>query len=130
MSGLAEAGAGIRFFVCSIRLLRTLSDPIEESRNGPPMHSLIRQFRVIAAFSLTISGAAEAFGQTPLKDSPFLPPSTASAPAKGETTYELAGMSVAGKATLLSITRVRDKRSFWVPVGPVRRRNHGGQLRP
>jgi hypothetical protein len=26
-------------------------------------------------------------------------------------------MSVAGKATLLSITRVRDKRSIWVPVG-------------
>src|SRR5687768_8023925 len=81
------------------------------------MHSPIRNLRVIAALSLTISGAAEAFAQTPLKDSPFLPPSTASAPTKGETTYELAGMSVAGKATLLSITRVRDKRSFWVPVG-------------
>jgi hypothetical protein len=81
------------------------------------MHSLIRQLRVIAAFSLTISGAADAFAQTPLKESPFLPPSTAAAPAKGESTYELAGMSVAGKATLLSITRVRDKRSFWVPVG-------------
>ena len=26
-------------------------------------------------------------------------------------------MSVAGKATLLSIVRTRDKRSFWVPVG-------------
>ena len=58
------------------------------------------------------------YAQAPLKESPFLPPANAAGPKKTEATaYELAGMSVAGKATLLSITRVRDKRSTWVPVG-------------
>jgi hypothetical protein len=84
---------------------------------GLSMHSLLRTCRIFALLPLVMAGAFEASAQTALKDSPFLPPSTAAAASKGETAYELSGMSVAGKATLLSITRVRDKRSFWVPVG-------------
>lgn len=81
------------------------------------MYPFTRHVRIIAALIPVMAVAVEAAAQTPIKDSPFLPPATAAAATKGGTPYELAGMSVAGKATLLSITRVRDKRSFWVPVG-------------
>lgn len=81
------------------------------------MHPLIRSFKLVATLSsMTIASVLDA--QTPIKESPFLPPANAASPATaGATAYELTGMSVAGKATLLSITRVRDKRSVWVPVG-------------
>jgi hypothetical protein len=81
------------------------------------MHSFIRFATISATLISALAVAAQASAQAPLKESPFLPPSTASASAKSGVDYELAGMSVAGKATLLSITRVKDKRSFWVPVG-------------
>ena len=81
------------------------------------MHSFIRHTTILATLISTLGAAVGAVAQETAKGSPFLPPASGSAPAKGQTTYELAGMSVAGKATLLSITRVRDKRSFWVPVG-------------
>ena len=81
------------------------------------MYPFLRHIRIIAALLPAFAVAADARAQTPITESPFLPPATAAATAKGSTPYELAGMSVAGKATLLSITRVRDKRSFWVPVG-------------
>ncbi|MEO6003628.1 MAG: hypothetical protein ABIS43_10785 [Opitutus sp.] len=62
--------------------------------------------------------AALCSAQAPIKESPFMPAASAAAPAKaGASAYELAGMSVAGKATLLSIVRTSDKRSIWVPVG-------------
>jgi hypothetical protein len=37
--------------------------------------------------------------------------------AAPETAYDLAGMTVVGKGTLLSIIRRSDQRSFWVPIG-------------
>lgn len=47
-----------------------------------------------------------------------MPAASAAGPATpGAAAYELAGMSVAGKATLLSIVRTSDKRGIWVPVG-------------
>ncbi len=81
------------------------------------MHPPIRSFKIVATLTLmTIASVLDA--QTPIKESPFLPPANSGTPATpGATAYELTGMSVAGKATLLSITRVRDKRSVWVPVG-------------
>jgi hypothetical protein len=81
------------------------------------MYPFLRHVRIFAALIPAIAIAADVGAQTPITESPFLPPATAAATAKGATPYELAGMSVAGKATLLSIVRVRDKRSFWVPVG-------------
>lgn len=60
-------------------------------------------------------GAADA-----AKDSPFLPSGSAAAPAAtaaAAAEYELIGMSVVGKNTLLSILRQSDKRSVWVAVG-------------
>jgi hypothetical protein len=82
------------------------------------MHPLIRQTTILATLISALSAAAGAGAQESGKASPFLPPASGATPSKGsQSTYELAGMSVAGKATLLSITRVRDKRSFWVPVG-------------
>jgi hypothetical protein len=81
------------------------------------MHSFIRHVRLTATLITLIGAAAEATAQAPVKQSPFLPPVLETAPGKGATEYELAGMSVAGKATLLSITHIPDKRSTWVPVG-------------
>lgn len=82
------------------------------------MSSFPRHFRLAATLTILLAAISQLDAQTPVKQSPFLPPSGAADPLKaGPTPYELAGMSVAGKATLLSITRVRDKRSIWVPVG-------------
>jgi hypothetical protein len=80
------------------------------------MHSSAQTLARIVA--LAVVAAAPVFADAPLKESPFLPPASAAAPAdKAATSYELTGMSAAGKVTLLSITRVRDKRSTWVAVG-------------
>jgi hypothetical protein len=81
------------------------------------MYSFIRHARITATLAIVAGIVGELGAQAPLKESPFLPPVLESAPGKTAVDYELAGMSVAGKATLLSITRVRDKRSTWVPVG-------------
>lgn len=54
----------------------------------------------------------------PLAQSPFLPPTTASAnqpPATEE--YDLGGTSTLGSNTLLSLVRRSDRRSIWIPVG-------------
>ena len=82
-----------------------------------PMYPYLRHARILVALLPAIALTSTAGAQTPTKDSPFLPPATAAAATNGTTSYEFAGMSVAGKATLLSIVRTRDKRSFWVPVG-------------
>lgn len=87
-----------------------------DSLSDGQMH-LLRHARISALLIATAAVAVVCSAQTPIKDSPFLPPSTAGAPVAGSAQYELAGMSVAGKATLLSVTRVRDRKSFWVPVG-------------
>jgi hypothetical protein len=50
--------------------------------------------------------------------SPFVAtPSAAAEPAPIDSEYDLAGMTVVGKNTLLSITRRSDQKSFWVAVG-------------
>lgn len=50
--------------------------------------------------------------------SPFVAlPASAPEPGSSEVEYDLAGMTVVGKDTLLSIMRRSDQRSFWVPVG-------------
>jgi hypothetical protein len=51
-------------------------------------------------------------------DSPFLPaPGTVAAKTAAPGEYELSGMSVVGKETLLSVLRQSDKRSVWIPIG-------------
>jgi len=78
----------------------------------------IRHLRFVGALVSTIAMAVGLKAQAPIKESPFMPAAGATSSAKpGSTSYELAGMSVAGKATLLSIVRMSDKRSVWVPVG-------------
>ena len=42
---------------------------------------------------------------------------TSDTPPATEPAYDLAGMTVVGKGTLLSIIRRSDQRSFWVPIG-------------
>lgn len=50
--------------------------------------------------------------------SPFAAPAPSEPPrATANADYALAGMSVLGNDTLLSIVRQSDKRSIWVPVG-------------
>ena len=50
--------------------------------------------------------------------SPFMRPAPNAAESSStESDYDLAGMTVVGKDTLLSIVRRSDQRSFWVPVG-------------
>jgi hypothetical protein len=85
---------------------------------SPTMFVLTAHFQRLATVALLVAFGGYVAAQTTAKPSPFLPPAGANAPAASSaSTYELAGMSVAGKATLLSIVRVRDKRSIWVPVG-------------
>ncbi len=55
---------------------------------------------------------------TPSSPSPFVAlPARAPESDSSEVEYDLAGMTVVGKDTLLSITRRSDQRSFWVAVG-------------
>ncbi|MDB6093818.1 MAG: hypothetical protein JWM32_1380 [Verrucomicrobia bacterium] len=49
--------------------------------------------------------------------SPFLPASTPGASAAGAAKYQLGGMITKGGEILVTITRVSDKQSFWIPVG-------------
>jgi hypothetical protein len=72
--------------------------------------------RVVASATFLLAGGFLA-GASP-KESPFLPApgSTAAKPATADE-YELAGMSVVGKETLLSVIRQSDQRSVWIPVG-------------
>ena len=57
--------------------------------------------------------------ESPISASPFITlPSQAPSPTTAaEVEYDLAGMTVVGKDTLLSIIRRSDQRSIWVPVG-------------
>jgi hypothetical protein len=56
-------------------------------------------------------------GQDLPKDSPFLPPAANAASAAVSSKYQLAGMIVQGKETMISVTRLSDKQSFWIPIG-------------
>lgn len=52
------------------------------------------------------------------KQSPFLPPETAVAPAAAApASYEFTGVIVAGKNVMVNITDVAAKRSVWVGIG-------------
>jgi hypothetical protein len=81
------------------------------------MKSLFRSLTSLTLLFAVAGSVGVVCAETSLEESPFLPPANAATPAKTATAYELAGMSVAGKATLLSIVRVKDKRSTWVAVG-------------
>ena len=81
------------------------------------MKSLSRSLTSLTVLIAVAGSIGVVCAETTLEESPFLPPANAATPAKTATAYELAGMSVAGKATLLSIVRVKDKRSTWVAVG-------------
>jgi hypothetical protein len=78
--------------------------------------SMTRPIRLVILSAFLLTTAARAESQT--KDSPFLPAAGIATPTKaGPSEYELGGMSVVGKETLLSITRQSDKRSSWIQVG-------------
>jgi hypothetical protein len=81
------------------------------------MKSIFRSLKPVAALLAVAGTTVVVCAQAPLKESPFLPPANAAESSKTATAYELAGMSVAGKATLLSVVRVKDKRSTWIAVG-------------
>ena len=82
------------------------------------MFSSVRHVRRVVLLAGVLSLALGLRAQATIKESPFLPAPNSTNPSKtGAAAYELAGMSVAGKATLLSILRTSDKRSIWVAVG-------------
>lgn len=59
--------------------------------------------------SISVPGFRDARASTPAGNSVVSP--------AAEPAYDLAGMTVVGKGTLLSIIRRSDQRSFWVPIG-------------
>jgi hypothetical protein len=68
---------------------------------------------------LTLFASASAHGQTALpKDSPFMPaPGTLAAAAPANETLELTGYSGTGKTTVVCVTDMQAKRSYWIPIG-------------
>ena len=50
-------------------------------------------------------------------ESPFIAPGVSPAASATEPAYDIAGVTVMGKTTLLSITRRSDGRSLWISVG-------------
>lgn len=77
--------------------------------------SLSRLLRV-GAFLPFVAFAAHAQSNLQ-KSSPFVPLTSATTANPSGAKYQLGGMMNQGKDTLVSITRVSDKQSFWVPVG-------------
>ncbi len=80
--------------------------------NPPIMH-----LRVWAAAAFL--AAACALGEAPArKQSPFLPPESAAAPATAApSSYEFTGVIVAGNNVMVNIADVTAKRSVWVGIG-------------
>ncbi|HNC24620.1 MAG TPA: hypothetical protein PLU52_10465 [Opitutaceae bacterium] len=64
-----------------------------------------------------VAGGTVALAQSLPDSSPFLPPAAGAAAAGPGAKYQLGGITTAGKETMVSITRVNDKRSFWIAVG-------------
>lgn len=64
-----------------------------------------------------LTGGSVALAQSLPASSPFLPPAAGAATAGPGAKYQLGGITSAGKDVMVCITRVDDKRSFWVPVG-------------
>jgi len=71
--------------------------------------------RFLVGFA-SVAAMALLHGQALPSQSPFLP-STSATGEDLNAAYGLLGMTVVGKQTLLSISRLSDKRSFWVPLG-------------
>ncbi|MBS0663738.1 MAG: hypothetical protein JSR48_10780 [Verrucomicrobia bacterium] len=70
----------------------------------------------LVLLAATAAGTA-ALAQSLPDSSPFLPPAAGAAMAGAGARYQLGGIITSGKDVMVSITRVDDKRSFWVPVG-------------
>jgi len=95
---------------------------------APPVHATSAPdnsapvvVRVPATAAVPASPPASAPVSPPVESAAavyFLPPTTPGGGAKTRTVdYDLLGMTVVGKDTLLSITRRSDKRTFWITVG-------------
>ena len=109
-----NAGVLMALFAVVIIVLHRNRDAVTEravDRDAPS--TLVHDANSEASLAAASSPATGA------EASPFVP-SAASAPAvtaAPDNGYALAGMSAIGDTTLLSITRLRDQRSVWVPVG-------------
>jgi len=79
------------------------------------------RLRFLITWLVVLGAASFARAEESLRTpSPFLPPAGAAQPggaAKEDAAFQLSGMTVVGRDTLLSITRMEDKRSQWIPVG-------------
>jgi len=81
---------------------------------------VLHRNRFLVVSLALIAPAAATRAQSLLKESPFNPapgPNAAFVQPTAPGTYEFVGMTVVGNVTLLSINRVSDKHSFWVPLG-------------
>ncbi|MDB6169888.1 MAG: hypothetical protein JWM88_2752 [Verrucomicrobia bacterium] len=76
-----------------------------------------RRFPLTGLVFLAMMMAASAPGQTLPSASPFLPPRAGTTAASDAAKYQLGGMIAKGKDVLVSVTRLSDKQSFWIPVG-------------
>ncbi len=86
-----------------------------ESIRSAALCSVSRRCGLAAALGFSV---AAALAQPLPKDSPFLPPAAAAQSGHGgPTAYELVGVTTLGPTTLVGISRQKDKRSFWIPVG-------------
>ncbi len=74
-------------------------------------------FRFACMLAVAMAGVAGASAQELPRNSPFLPPAAVSGSAAVSSKYQLSGMIVKGKDTLISVTRLSDKQSFWIPIG-------------
>jgi hypothetical protein len=61
--------------------------------------------------------AGGAMGQDMPRSSPFLPPADSAAGTPAASKYQLGGMMTKGPDLMVSITRMSDRQSFWIPVG-------------
>ncbi len=73
-------------------------------------------FRMTLALLLAGLTVAAQGGELP-SSSPFLPPTGRAAGAQAVSTYQLGGMMRQGADLMVSITRMSDRHSFWIPVG-------------
>jgi len=74
-------------------------------------------FLVSAALTLMGSGVTAAYGQALPAASPFLPAAGDPAAAAVGAKYQLGGIIMKGADIMVSVTRMSDKQSFWIPVG-------------
>ena len=83
-----------------------------------PLRRLLFARPYIAIGGTMLLATASAFGVPLASESPFLPHADAnSATATADSAYEFVGMTTMGDETLISVTRMKDKVSVWIPVG-------------